>query len=152
MATSATAEQAFELREREVEETRQRQLESNVLYYTKHPEEIDRRLWELDREWDVERVTEAEFGLSALVGITLGVFSRKWTLLGALAAGLLAYHAVQGRSPVGLAYRRMGFRTMNEIDQERFALKALRGDFRDLGMEPESDLVEKARKAMRAAY
>ena len=153
MATTATAEEVFELGEREVEETRQRQLESNVLYYAKHPEEIDRRLWELDREWDVERVTEAEFGLSALVGITLGLFlSRKWTLLGALAAGLLAYHALQGRSPVGLAYRRIGFRTMNEIDQERFALKALRGDFGDLGMETESDLVEKVKKALRAAY
>jgi len=152
MSTTATAEEAFELREREVEENRQRQLESSVLYYAKHPEEIDRRLWELDREWDVERVTEAEFGLSALVGITLGLFSRKWTLLGALAAGLLAYHALQGRSPVGLAYRRMGLRTMNEIDQERFALKALRGDFGNLGMEPESDLVEKVKKAMRAAY
>jgi len=152
MSTTATAEQAFELREREVEENRQRQLESSVLYYAKHPEEIDRRLWELDREWDVERVTEAEFGLSALVGITLGLFSRKWTLLGALAAGLLAYHALQGRSPVGLAYRRMGLRTMNEIDQERFALKALRGDFGNLGMEPESDLAEKVKKALRAAY
>ena len=152
MATTGTAEEAFELKEREVEEHRQRQLESSVLYYAKHPEEIDRRLWELDREWDVERVTEAEFGLSALVGIGLGLFWRKWTFVGALAAGLLAYHAVQGRSPVGLAYRRMGFRTMNEIDQERFALKALRGDFGDLGMEGESDLVEKVRKAMRAAY
>lgn len=152
MATTARAEEAFELREREVEEDRQRELESSALYYAKHPEEIDRRLWELDREWDVERVTEAEFGLSALVGITLGLFSRKWTLLGGLAAGFLAYHAIKGRSPVGLAYRRIGFRTMNEIDQERFALKALRGDFGDLGTETESDLVEKARKAMRAAY
>ena len=152
MATTATAVEAFELKEREVEENRHRELESNVLYYAKHPEEIDRRLWELDREWDVERVTEAEFGLSALAGIGLGLFSRKWTLIGALAAGVLAYHALRGRSPVGLAYRRMGFRTMNEIDQERFALKALRGDFGELGTLSEADLVEKARKAMRAAY
>jgi len=152
MSTKAMAEEAFKLREQEVDEARRRQLESSVLYYTKHPEEIEKRLGELDREWDVERVTETEFGLSALTGVTLGLFSRKWTLLGALAAGLLAYHAVQGRSPIGLAYRRMGFRTANEIDQERFALKALRGDFGDLGADTESDVAEKARKALRAAY
>jgi hypothetical protein len=38
-------------------------------------------------------------------------------------------------------FRRLGFRTASEIDEERYALKALRGDFADLprGAELRSD-------------
>jgi hypothetical protein len=38
-------------------------------------------------------------------------------------------HAVQGWCPPLPILRRMGFRTAREIDTERTALKALRGDF-----------------------
>jgi len=151
MATLWNAE-AYRSLEREVEECRRRELEAHVLYYANHPDEIDGRLRALDREWDLERVTEAELGLTALTGFVLGSLSRKWTLLGLLGAGLLGYHGVNGGSPIGLAYRRLGFRTSEEINRERFALKALRGDFAHLGVEDESNYCEKAKKAMAAAY
>jgi hypothetical protein len=52
-------------------------------------------------------------------------------------AGFLLQHAVQGWCPPVPLFRRLGFRTAAEIDYERYALKALRGDFRNV--RPEGD-------------
>ena len=41
-------------------------------------------------------------------------------------------HGLQGWCPPVPFLRRMGFRTASEIDYERYALKALRGDFKDV--------------------
>jgi hypothetical protein len=57
---------------------------------------------------------------------------RKFLYLPAVVAGFLLQHAVQGWCPPVPLFRRMGFRTQSEIDHERYALKALRGDFRNL--------------------
>jgi hypothetical protein len=47
-----------------------------------------------------------------------------------MAAGLLLQHGLLGFSPLGSLVRRLaGVRTRREIDLEKFALKALRGDF-----------------------
>lgn len=43
--------------------------------------------------------------------------------------GFLFQHAIQGWCPPLPILRRLGFRTAEEINQERYALKALRGDF-----------------------
>ena len=43
--------------------------------------------------------------------------------------GFLFQHAVQGWCPPIPILRRLGFRTSYEIEEERAALKALRGDF-----------------------
>ena len=60
----------------------------------------------------------------------LGVFrDRRWFLLPGAVAGFLLQHAVQGWCPPLPVLRRLGVRTADEINQERFALKALRGDF-----------------------
>ena len=40
---------------------------------------------------------------------------------------------VQGWCPPVPVFRRLGVRTREEIDRERYALKALRGDFRGVG-------------------
>jgi hypothetical protein len=41
----------------------------------------------------------------------------------------------------------LGYRTMKEIDQERYALKALRGDFRDVsGEQPANALAAALRR------
>ena len=94
---------------------------------------IDQRLAELDREWDIERTLEANAATASLVGLTLGAtVNRKWFLFPAAVAGFLLQHAVQGWCPPMPLFRRMGFRTASEIDYERYALRALRGDFRHL--------------------
>jgi len=101
-----------------------------IAYYSVHPERIAERLDELDREWDIERTLEANASSLAFTGLALGIFSdRRWLLLPVLVTGFLFQHAMQGWCPPLPALRRLGFRTADEINQERYALKALRGDF-----------------------
>jgi hypothetical protein len=104
-----------------------------LIFFALHPERIEERLHALDQEWDVERALEANAAAFSLGGVTLGLFSsRRWLALPALVAGFLLQHAVQGWCPPLPLLRRLGFRTQREIDQERYALKALRGDFRQV--------------------
>jgi len=94
------------------------------------------RLKELDEEWDVERALEFNAAALATSSIVLGVFGRKrWFLLAAVVTGFLAQHALQGWCPPLPILRRLGMRTAYEIDQERYALKALRGDFQGLKLD-----------------
>jgi hypothetical protein len=107
-----------------------RETEGRVAYYFDHPDEIGQRLHELDAEWDIERTLEANASTLAFVGVVLGVTAdRRWLALPAAVTAFLFQHAVQGWCPPLPILRRLGFRTGSEIDRERFALKALRGDF-----------------------
>lgn len=98
------------------------------------PGAIGRRLEELEREWDIERTLEANAATVALIGLGLGALvDRRFFLLPAAVAGFLLQHAIQGWCPPVPVFRRLGFRTAAEIDEERYALKALRGDFQEAG-------------------
>lgn len=93
------------------------------------PEAISRRLAELDRESDIERVLEASASILALTGLVLGVtVNRRWLLLPGIVLPFLLQHSIQGWCPPVSVLRRLGIRTRAEIDAERYALKALRGD------------------------
>lgn len=106
--------------------------EAIIAYYAEFPEEIDDRLAELDREWDIERVLQTNASVLGLLGIFLGArVDRRFFLLPALVGGFLFQHSVQGWCPPVPALRRLGVRTMKEIEEERYALKYLRGDFGD---------------------
>ena len=101
-------------------------------------EALTRRLRELDRAWDIERLIETAAPIGILVGVTLGLTRHKRFLaIPAAIAGVLILHGVQGWAPPLPLLRRLGFRTPEEIDEERYALRALRGDFRSLPDEPE---------------
>ena len=127
-----------------------RRTEANVARYAHaSPDEIGRRLAELDREWDIERTLETNAASLSLVGLTLGAtVDRKWFLLPGAIAAFLLQHAVQGWCPPIPILRRMGIRTATEIDEERYALKALRGDFRDVPVNGDGN--EASRQAMAA--
>ena len=102
-----------------------------------HSHQIDRRLRELDQEWDIERTLEANAATLAFTGVVLGAaVDKRWLALPALVTAFLFQHALQGWCPPIPVLRRLGFRTMREIDTERYALKALRGDFGPLGPGP----------------
>jgi len=111
-----------------------RKTENNIAYFASGGSDaITRRLAELDQEWDIERMLETNAATATLIGMTLGItVSKKWFVLPAAVAGFLLQHAVQGWCPPLPILRRMGFRTASEIDYERYALKALRGDFRNV--------------------
>lgn len=94
------------------------------------PAAIERRLRELDQEWDVERVLEANASTLVVLTLTLGLAaSRKFLGVTLLVGGFLLQHAIQGWCPPIPVLRRLGVRTAREIEIERTALRILRGDF-----------------------
>lgn len=96
-----------------------------------NPVLIERRLDELEEEWDMERTLELNSATLALTGIVLGAFvNRKWLVLPAVVAGFLAQHAISGWCPQIPLFRKFGLRTRQEIAREKYALKTLRGDFK----------------------
>jgi hypothetical protein len=117
----------------------------------KGPLAIDRRLDQLDREWDIERTLEANASALSLVGLGLGTFvDQRWYILPTVVSGFLLQHALQGWCPPLPVFRRLGVRTKEEIDIEKFALKALRGDFQPL-CETDSDDKATMKQSLRAA-
>ena len=115
-------------------------IEEKILYYSTQPQDaISRRIFDLDREWDIERWLETNASSIALAGLVLGLTkSRKFLLVTGGVLGFLLMHAVQGWCPPVPLLRKMGVRTRSEIDREKFALKVLRGDFQDVPRSPEA--------------
>ena len=106
-------------------------------YVERGGEGIEDRLVELDREWDVERAIEAHTAVVALVGVALGAkLDRRFLALPGAAAAFLLLHVLWGWSPQVPLLRRLGVRTSREIEIERNALKAVRGDFSGLTEKP----------------
>jgi hypothetical protein len=129
-----------------------RKTEENVARYAAQGREaIEKRLAELDREWDIERALEANASMVALLGLGLGAFvHRRWFVLPAIVASFLFQHALQGWCPPVPVLRRLGMRTSTEIDYERYALKALRGDFEGFrSLRGDGGIIDKAFEAVR---
>lgn len=105
-------------------------IERRIRHFAERPDRIDQRLRELDREWDIERTLEANAATPALTGTVLGATrDHRWLYLSGGVAAFLLQHALQGWCPPVPILRRLGIRTTQEINAERTALKALRGDF-----------------------
>jgi hypothetical protein len=123
-----------------VQQTIDERTRSNVRYHAMQPRErIDARIEELERTWDVERTLETNASILALTGAALGVLGgRKWFFLTGGVLGFLLQHALSGWCPPIPIFRRLGVRTQNEVDQEKYALKALRGDFREASRDNKS--------------
>jgi hypothetical protein len=96
-------------------------------------DDLSRRIESLEHEWDFDRVLETEASLMGLAGLSLAFLVHRGFLAipGAVAAMVLL-HGTHGWYPLLPLFRRLGVRTRNEIDQERYALKAIRGDFHAL--------------------
>jgi hypothetical protein len=95
---------------------------------------ITKRLNELDQEWDIERTLQTNFALFSLIGLVLGTqVNKRWLALALAVPASMILHSLQGWCPPLPVFRRFGFRTSREINEERFALKSLRGDFSKAG-------------------
>ncbi len=140
-------ESAFEKIERRI----RKEMEARIHYYARRTDQIDERLRELAREWNLERVVQANVAILSFSGLMLGAVHRKWHLVSALAAACLIQHAVEGWSPPLIVCRRLGIRTSREINHERFALKALRGDFDNVRKDGEENPEARAQRAIEAA-
>lgn len=110
-----------------------RKTNTDIKKHSSNPAEIRQRLKQLDKEWDIERTLEVNGSTLLLIGLGLGSFvSKKWYLLPAFVGAFCLQHALQGWCPPIEIFRRLGIRTSKEIDEERTALKAIRGDFKPL--------------------
>ena len=138
MTIATSAERLPRNTEEEVSRRVQAEIERTVRWHAANPQHIARRLCELDAEWGIERAIEVNASTLAFAGIVLGARgSRSWLLLSALATAFLLQHALQG------------WCTVREIERERQALKALRGDFAHVDAEREPS--RRAESALRAA-
>lgn len=131
----------------------QEQVRCSVTYYSEcSAEQVDRRLQELDEEWDVERALQLSGAGFATGAVALGLFGKKrWLLLAGLTTAFLAQQALRRWCPPVAVLRQLGFRTASEIEQERYALKALRGDPQARSPHDEPDAAEQVNAALEAA-
>lgn len=94
---------------------------------------ISKRLNQLDCEWDTERVLETNAAALIFITTVLGMCkSRKWLILTCTISLFLLQHALQGWCPPLSIIRRLGIRTIDEINNERLCLKFYRGDFKNV--------------------
>src|SRR5205814_8578641 len=111
---------------------------------------LSRQIDELNQEWDMERWLETNASALAFTGTILGLLvNKKFFAIPCLVLPFLFQHAVQGWCPPVPILRRKGVRTRKEIDIEKYAFKALRGDFQDV--HSNGDLKTVARSAWAAA-
>lgn len=90
---------------------------------------LAQRISKLGSEWDTERVLEANAAAMALIGTYLGFRRNKsWFLIPGVVGFFLLQHALQGWCPPLPLIRKLGFRTANEIHNEKMVLKIMRGD------------------------
>jgi len=94
------------------------------------PHAIRQRLWELDREWHVDRALIAVFSVlgaftahRSFQAIRRGNRLSGWRALFWTQMGFLLHHAIRGWCPPVSVLRRIGFRTEKEIAAERTALE-----------------------------
>lgn len=115
----------------EVNEAIDLEIASTVRFYAgKTDYEISKRIEELNNEWDIGRQIETRAAVISIIGLVLSLKKgRKWLVMPLIAATFLLQYALLGCAPPVLFLRKAGIRTKQEIDVEKYALKALRGDF-----------------------
>ncbi len=98
------------------------------------PEAINDRLAQLDWEWTAGRAAKVTAAVVVLAGTALALATGSWWWMALTAAGglLLLQYSFSKTSWLARMFQEMGYRTGCEVEQEKFALRALRGDFRHL--------------------
>lgn len=104
----------------------QQAIRHSVDYYQANPDFIEARLQQLDKEWDIERILEANASTLIVAGSALGfALNRKFFAIPLVVGAFLFQHALQGWCPPLPILRRLGCRTAGEIQEERSALEKI---------------------------
>jgi hypothetical protein len=128
-----------------------RTLDNIRFYGSLGREGIDERIRALEDEWDVERAVTVALSGAGVAGLVVGLLgSRVWRLLAWIALPLLFLFGQDKWKPSEGILKSLGLRSRREIQDEKYALKALRGDFRDVEPEPEESGAIKDRNSARA--
>lgn len=110
----------------------EKDIQDNLNRYYHSQEEIASRLTELDEEWDIERIIQTKTAALTIAGVILGVtVNKKWLALPLAASVVGLASIVWWNKPIPML-QKFGFRTRVEIEKEKYALKAIRGDFKYL--------------------
>lgn len=126
----------------------------NIQKYVDQGEDaIDRRIKELDNKWDMEKTVRFNISVLALAGVLFGTYKKKrWSVLSVAITAFLAQHLISKWCPSIPILKKIGLQTHREIEREKYALKALRGDFKSIknNVEKAWDAVnkEKSRKTI----
>lgn len=113
-------------------------------YVDQGKDAIESRIKELDSSWDAERALQLNIAILALGSFLLYNSNKRWLIITVIVSVILAQNAVQGSCAPLRFLKLFGIRTRKEIDREKFALKALRGDFDNIRND-----IEKAWEAVR---
>lgn len=97
------------------------------------PDAIDQRLRELEQACTAGRATKAMLGMLAATGLGMSALhSKKWLWLPAIGSVMSLQYLVSRNTFLGSMLHNCGFPLGSEIDQERIALKIIRGDFKSI--------------------
>ncbi|MEN6624482.1 MAG: hypothetical protein ABFD50_23410 [Smithella sp.] len=99
-------------------------IQGSIQHYSgQDRDSVLKRIFELDREWDIDRALMLNFAVVGGTTFTAGVKgNRKWLYFLAVQMLFLGLHALKGWCPPVSLFRRMGFRTRYEIEYEKAAL------------------------------
>jgi hypothetical protein len=105
--------------------------QENINYYYHNKDHIENRLPQLEVEMSIEQIFELHDAAHITVGVlmSLATGKKRWLILPVLVAVVQSLQALKGARLGTSLLRQHGFRTKAEIDKEKYALKALRGDF-----------------------
>ena len=105
--------------------------QENINHYYHNKSHISNRLKQLEKETSIEQIFQLHDAANVSAGLLLTVATgkKKWLLLPLLVTVVQSVQAVNGFRLGTALLRKYGFRTKADIDKEKYALKALRGDF-----------------------
>lgn len=114
------------------EKIEKQSIENIKRYYNANFEMLSKRIVELNKEWDTERVLETNASTLSFISIILGFASNNpiWFILAAVVGLFLLQHAILGWCPPLPIIRKLGIRTPEEISNEKMIIKFFRGDFK----------------------
>ena len=110
----------------------EKEIQDRLNHYYHDQQEITARLAELDEEWEIERILQLKGAALAIAGVILGLtVNKKWLALPLAGSVIILSSIARWNNPLPIL-RKFGFRTRVEIEKEKYALKAIRGDFKYL--------------------
>jgi hypothetical protein len=116
-------------------DTATQKVNRRLLYYANHPQFIEHRISQLDRETSVEQVLNNGTASLTLTGVLLALLSsRRWLVLSVLATVLFFLKGQAKDAGLLTVLRDQGYRSQEEISREKQMLQALRGDFDTIGI------------------
>lgn len=92
-------------------------------------EALTKRIDELDREWDIERVLEVNAAAVVFLSSIFSFKCHKWLYVTTAVSLFLMQHALMGWCPSLPVIRHAGVRTSEEINDEKSGIKSIRGDY-----------------------